>query len=643
MLPSWTSLQKQKATSRRKRQRQPRALSPGNPSPQPLAASESERTAENKESRSAEAEETEDPGDRCLALPSTEISTKKFPNQNPYSVADVRFDVLRQRLLDNLEDMTQKNNGKFKGESKYRGSEGGTEDRRRLGEQSVNWSNASHLTRWAAHAFVKLASTYDLRIVVVSPVNHFVFTPMLASAAVETVEYIPPIRATNPYIDNFVEGGAIGVDVANRKLQVQLTSLSTVTGAFKGVASSAPCRLEPEPVLTRVVYSDEADAVARDDAQGAGDVVELTYDHLCAVGTASRSAMVPGAREHCFNLKTSQDATRLRTAIGEALEMAIRPDVRGYYYPDERQRERAREERKRRVRIAAVGGGPTGVELCGELSDLFGQVCRFPDGAYQYLQDDVEVMLIHGAARAGAVGARGPGRQGAFKHAAEGGGPGLHPRGPEGGSDVERTIPLGIAVWAAGNAPVPFVRELLSQLPPSAVRSAGRVNVDRWLRCPTRTPDAFGSVLVLGDAACLESRSNYDDAPRPLPQTAQDLGGTASSYGTPPRLPEPSSSDDDAAFSLLRAWLVSRGLEEAPGFDFLFLGLLAYIGREEALNQVMVGDVPLFNLGGDHSGKVAFALWRSVYLAKQASSRNQALIAFDWLRTEAFGRDITRL
>ena len=42
---------------------------------------------------------------------------------------------------------------------------------------------------WASHAFVKLASTYDLRIVVVSPVNHFVFTPMLASAAVGTVEY----------------------------------------------------------------------------------------------------------------------------------------------------------------------------------------------------------------------------------------------------------------------------------------------------------------------------------------------------------------------------------------------------------------------------------------------------------------------
>ena len=33
---------------------------------------------------------------------------------------------------------------------------------------------------------------------------------------------------------------------------------------------------------------------------------------------------------NCFNLKTSQDSNRLRTAIGEALEMASRPDVQNY-------------------------------------------------------------------------------------------------------------------------------------------------------------------------------------------------------------------------------------------------------------------------------------------------------------------------
>jgi NADH dehydrogenase FAD-containing subunit len=211
---------------------------------------------------------------------------------------------------------------------------------------------------------------------------------------------------------------------------------------------------------------------------------------------------------------------------------------------------------------------------------------------------------------------------------------------------AEETIPLAITIWAAGNAPVPFVGELLSQLPKEAAGPGGRINVDRWLRCPTPTPESFGSVLVLGDAMCLEKQNKFDTSPEPLPQTAQVAGqqgafvarmlnrGYDLSRSTPPALPEETSDS-----GLLRAWLVARGLEEAPGFDFLSLGLLAYVGREEALNQVMVGDVPLFN----YSGKIAFALWRTVYLTKQASTRNQALIAFDWLRTETFGRDITRL
>ena len=97
-----------------------------------------------------------------------------------------------------------------------------------------------------------------------------------------------------------------------------------------------------------------------------------------------------------------------------------------------------------------------------------------------------------------------------------------------------------------------------------------------------------------------------------------------------------SSSTKQFPPSLLRLWLLARGLREAPGFNFLAASI---VGRDEALNQVMVEDVPLFN----YSGKIAFALRRSVYLSKQVSTKNQALIAFDWLRTETFGRDITRL
>mmetsp|Transcript_47135 Transcript_47135/g.57022 ORF Transcript_47135/g.57022 Transcript_47135/m.57022 type:complete len:367 (-) Transcript_47135:132-1232(-) len=366
--------------------------------------------------------------------------------------------------------------------------------------------------------------------------------------------------------------------------------------------------------------------------------------------------MVTGAKEHCFNLKTSQDSKRLRTAIGEALEYASRPDVQEFYYDGEEEKVMAKEERRRRVRIAVVGGGPTGVELCGELKDFFSQVCGFPDGAYQHLKDDISVMLIHGGSDLLPAMDKDLRDRALESLQSQGVQIRLNTRLKEVGRDyitifekgntaAEETIPVGITVWAAGNAPVPFVKELLSQLPPSAAGSAGRVNVDSWLRCPTPTEDTFGSILVLGDVACFQAeKEKFDDEPQILPQTAQVAGQQGAFAArllnrgydlqrTPPKLPESAES------SLLRTWLIARGLEEATGYNFLSLGLLAYIGQEEALNQVAIGNVPLFN----YSGKIAFALWRSVYLTKQASTRNQALIAFDWLRTTTFGRDITRL
>lgn len=486
------------------------------------------------------------------------------------------------------------------------------------------------------------------------------YRPMLASAAVGTVEYrsvTEPIRVTNPYIDNFVEGRAIGIDVEGKKLQVQLSSLGTVAGSFKGVASAAPCRLEPEPVQSYVEFSEDGSIVRRDRSKGVSDVIELNYDYLlCAVGTASRSSIVKGAKEYCFNLKTSLDSKRLRTAIGEALEYASRPDVQEFYYRSEEMQSAAREERKRRVKIAVVGGGPTGVELSGELKDFFAQICAYPDGAFQHLKDDISVILIHGGSdllpamdkelRERALNAlRSQGVEVRLNTR-------LNEVGrdfitiAEKGSDSEEIIPVGLTVWAAGNAPVPFVKELLKKLPPSAAGSGGRINVDSWLRCPTNSEESFGSILVLGDVACFEEQQKYDATPQQLPQTAQVAGQQGAfaarmlnrGYNmqvTPPRLPE--SSEEDS--SLLRMWLVARGLDEAPGFNFLSLGLLAYVGQEEALNQVALGNVPIFN----YSGKVAFALWRTVYLAKQASSRNQALLTFDWFRTKSFGRDITRL
>ncbi len=56
---------------------------------------------------------------------------------------------------------------------------------------------------WGAHSLIKVIDTDTYDVVVVSPRNHFLFTPMLPSTAVGTVEFrslLEPIRTSNPCV-----------------------------------------------------------------------------------------------------------------------------------------------------------------------------------------------------------------------------------------------------------------------------------------------------------------------------------------------------------------------------------------------------------------------------------------------------------
>lgn len=71
-------------------------------------------------------------------------------------------------------------------------------------------------------------------------------------------------------------------------------------------------------------------------------------------------------------------------------------------------------------------------------------------------------------------------------------------------------------------------------------------------------------------------------------------------------------------------------------FEFLSLGIMAYIGDEKALTQIEAFDAEV-----GLEGRFAFLLWRSVYITKQVSFRNRVLILFDWLKAKVFGRDLS--
>ena len=194
-------------------------------------------------------------------------------------------------------------------------------------------------TGFGAFNLVKhIGNTYD--ITVVSPRNHFLFTPLLPSTTVGTIEFrsiIEPIRHAREDIQ-FFHAEAREID----------TALQTVT------------------------------------CVGATDRHEfdVRFDVLViAVGAVSNSFGVPGVAEHAMHLKELHDARELRQRIIRSFEQANLPGIKG-------------EERERLLHFVICGGGPTGVEFAAELHDFLMEDLR---KAYPALVAEARITLVEAA------------------------------------------------------------------------------------------------------------------------------------------------------------------------------------------------------------------------------------------------------
>ena len=114
-------------------------------------------------------------------------------------------------------------------------------------------------------AQVKIVDADLYRLLVVSPRNFFIFTPMLAASSVGTVEYrsiTEPMRSSNPRAA-YIEGTVTNLDPFAKSAEVRL-------GA--SAESSASCSLDYDVV----VY---------------------------AAGVRAAASRIPGVAEHCCFLK----------------------------------------------------------------------------------------------------------------------------------------------------------------------------------------------------------------------------------------------------------------------------------------------------------------------------------------------------
>ncbi len=191
-------------------------------------------------------------------------------------------------------------------------------------------------TGFGAFSIVKASARLNADITVISPRNHFLFTPLLASTTVGSLEFRSVIESVR-LVDRgvFHLARAEKLDMAQRRVH---------------------CRGELD-----------------------GHEFSVEFDWLIiAVGASTHTFGVPGAAEHSLFLKQISDARDIRQRILACLERASLPDI-------------SEAERKRLLHFVVVGGGPTGVEFSAELHDLWSRELR---QAYPRIAGDVRITLL---------------------------------------------------------------------------------------------------------------------------------------------------------------------------------------------------------------------------------------------------------
>ncbi|KAJ6634797.1 putative NADH dehydrogenase [Pseudolycoriella hygida] len=315
---------------------------------------------------------------------------------------------------------------------------------------------------WAGFKLVREIDKKNYQVVSVSPRNHFVFTPLLASTSVGTLEFrciTEPVRGYSSDVE-YHQAWCDEVDFKKNKISCTL-NLPQV---------SSP-----------------------------SSTIDLTFDHLIiAVGAYSNTFGIKGVKEHAFFLKEVADARRIRTRVLECFEHA---DMA-----------RTDNERNGILHFAVVGGGPTGVEFSSELHDFIREDCSriFPS-----LMDHVTIAVYDVA----------PTILGSFdKSLSEYCMTKFRRRSIEvrTGTVVKevrerkliledgKEIPFGCLVWSTGLTENPMTASLEGKVLKSTNR---RILTDKYLRVLTPEGTPMPNVYALGDCATIKDHQ--------LPQTAQ--------------------------------------------------------------------------------------------------------------------------
>ena len=321
------------------------------------------------------------------------------------------------------------------------------------------------------------------------------------------------------------------------------------------------------------------DPVARTVTTSTGETYAGDYI-VIAGGSQPNFFGTPGA-EHAFPLYSLDDADRLRTRIIQAFEEADRDPA----LVDEGA-----------IDFVVVGGGPTGVEVAGALSEMINttMVHEFPalaPRATVHLVDHGTQLLKMFADKGHAYAARILEKDGVDLKL----GTGVKAIGPghvtlSDGS----TIKTRCVIWGGGLMAAPIAGA--AGLPQGR---GGRIDVG-----PDFTIAGFPGVLAIGDIANIPAKDG---------KTHPQLGSVALQSGS----------------SAARTILADRARKATKPFSYLDKGTMAMIGRGAAVAQVR---------GIELHGKAAFAAWLGVHAALMTGGSNRVDAFKSWAQ-DFFGKD----
>ena len=319
---------------------------------------------------------------------------------------------------------------------------------------------------------------------------------------------------------------------------------------------------------------------------------EIAYDYLIlAAGATTNFFGMENVEKNSFGMKTLQEAIHIRNHVLHMFERANK-------------RVDNEEERRRMLNFVVVGGGPTGIEEAGAISELIG----IQKKEYHHLDfDEVSVSLIE--ATDNVLPMMAPNLRDHTVKVLERKGVNVMLNTQVVDYDGKtlklkdgREIPTKTVIWAAGVKAVPFIANCGGE-----VDRAGRVIVNEKLQV-----NGSDNVFAIGDCANFQHGTE-----RPLPTVA----------------PVATQQAQVAHDNIMKR---IHGQQDLATFHYKDLGAMATIGRGEAV-------VNKTSVNPQLTGFIAWCAWMFVHLIRLAGAHTNLTVAIKWMWNLLSGTRLGRI